>query len=55
MDLVFLDARKMDEPLAIEKTDGSKLYSRSLTRYNETDFIWYRLDIKELLSESRDG
>jgi hypothetical protein len=55
VDLVFFDARKMDEPLTIEKADGSKLYSRTATRYNETDFMWYRLDIKDLLSESRDG
>lgn len=45
----------MDEPLAIEKANGSKLYSRTATPYNETDFMWYRLDIQELLKESRDG
>ena len=55
VDLVFHDARKMDEPLPVEKADSSKLYSRAATPYNETDFMWFRLDIQGLLAESRDG
>lgn len=55
VDLTVFAVSNVDEPLHFEKLDSSKLYSKSLARFNETDFIWYRLDITEMMKESRDG
>lgn len=55
VDLVIKDATRMDEPLKIERLEGSKLFHKSLTTYNETDFNWYRIEITDMLKYSRDG
>ena len=35
--------------------EGSRLFNNRLTNYNETDFIWFRIDITDLVKDSRDG
>jgi hypothetical protein len=54
VDLVVRDLTRMDEPMEIESITSSKLFDRN-SLYNETDFMWYRIDITNLLQDSRDG
>lgn len=54
VDLVVRDLTRMDEPMEIESITSSKLFDRN-SHYNETDFMWYRIDITNLLQDSRDG
>jgi hypothetical protein len=56
VDLVFFDGRSMREPLTgFTKMESSSLYSPDVTSYNQTDFMWWRLDVSALYKEARDG
>lgn len=55
VDLIMFDTRKMNEPHHAEKIESSQLYSKSLTTFNQTDYLWYRIDISGALRDSKDG
>ena len=48
MDLVAFDSDTMYK-VKVEKADGPIVFDQALTSYNSTDFLWFRIDVSNLL------